>query len=175
MKKNLFYLPSAFCFLFIFSFPLYSEGESHPASHAPIGVMRDHLHHANSWMLSYRYMRMNMESSYIDTEEASIREEILYKRWEEIEGADERLATEAPEPVRSMLERPDAKSIQTAQPELQAGSQINIFLGMSLYTEKGPGRNHRLAVEHGVPLLRDVEGPQLTTDSILVVGWQSAL
>lgn len=31
-----------------------------PSSHAPIGVMGDHTHHAGEWMVSYRYMRMRM-------------------------------------------------------------------------------------------------------------------
>jgi hypothetical protein len=31
--------------------------------HAPIGVMRDHMHKKGEWMLSYRYMRMHMEDN----------------------------------------------------------------------------------------------------------------
>ncbi len=32
-------------------------------SHAPIGVMADHYHGRGEWMLSYRYMRMDMEDN----------------------------------------------------------------------------------------------------------------
>lgn len=32
-------------------------------SHAPIGVMGDHLHGKGEWMVSYRYMRMHMEDN----------------------------------------------------------------------------------------------------------------
>ena len=32
--------------------------------HAPIGVMGDHLHKRGEWMLSYRFMRMNMEGTH---------------------------------------------------------------------------------------------------------------
>ena len=32
-------------------------------SHAPIGVMGDHIHGKGEWMLSYRYMTMNMEGN----------------------------------------------------------------------------------------------------------------
>ena len=35
----------------------------HPDSHAPIGVMGDHLHKKGEWMVSYRYMRMDMEDN----------------------------------------------------------------------------------------------------------------
>ena len=39
--------------------------------HAPIGVMGDHLHKKGEWMLSYRFMRMNMEGNRIGTDEVS--------------------------------------------------------------------------------------------------------
>ena len=32
-------------------------------SHAPIGVMGDHTHHAGEWMLSYRFMSMDMDGN----------------------------------------------------------------------------------------------------------------
>lgn len=39
--------------------------------HAPIGVMGDHLHKAGEWMLSYRYMRMDMEGNRIGTNQVT--------------------------------------------------------------------------------------------------------
>lgn len=39
--------------------------------HAPIGVMGDHMHKKGEWMLSYRYMRMNMEGNRIGTNSIS--------------------------------------------------------------------------------------------------------
>ncbi len=39
--------------------------------HAPIGVMGEHMHKQGEWMLSYRYMRMNMEGNRIGTNEVS--------------------------------------------------------------------------------------------------------
>jgi len=38
-------------------------GVARPDSHAPIGVMGDHMHAAGEFMLSYRYMFMNMDGS----------------------------------------------------------------------------------------------------------------
>lgn len=35
----------------------------HALDHAPIGVMADHRHKQGEWMLSYRYMHMDMEGS----------------------------------------------------------------------------------------------------------------
>jgi len=34
-----------------------------PDSHAPIGVMGDHIHGAGEWMISYRFMSMDMEDN----------------------------------------------------------------------------------------------------------------
>lgn len=45
---------------------------SMPTSHAPIGVMADHTHKTGEWMLSYRYMKMDMNNLYIDDSKVSV-------------------------------------------------------------------------------------------------------
>ncbi|MEM7401350.1 MAG: transporter [Pseudomonadota bacterium] len=40
-----------------------SHGAHRADGHAPIGVMGDHMHAKGEWMLSYRYMRMEMKNS----------------------------------------------------------------------------------------------------------------
>ncbi len=57
---------------------LVSADTSHQASavgradsHAPIGVMGDHIHKKGEWMVSYRYMRMFMEDSRIGSDRVS--------------------------------------------------------------------------------------------------------
>ena len=42
-----------------------------PDGHAPISVMADHMHGKGEWMLSYRFMAMNMEDLRRDTDDAS--------------------------------------------------------------------------------------------------------
>lgn len=37
--------------------------DGRPSGHAPIGVMADHTHNEGEWMLSYRYMFMDMEGN----------------------------------------------------------------------------------------------------------------
>lgn len=44
---------------------------SRPDAHAPIGVMAEHVHHAGGWMVSYRYMRREMEPNRIGESEVS--------------------------------------------------------------------------------------------------------
>lgn len=41
------------------------------ASHAPIGVMGEHMHKAGEWMLSYRYMNMDMAGTRIGDDRVS--------------------------------------------------------------------------------------------------------
>lgn len=45
-----------------------------PDSHAPIGVMADHTHEAGEWMLSYRYMFMDMDGHRAGTDSLSSHE-----------------------------------------------------------------------------------------------------
>lgn len=45
-----------------------------PDGHAPIGVMGDHTHEAGEWMLSYRYMFMDMEDNRDGTSRVSTEE-----------------------------------------------------------------------------------------------------
>jgi hypothetical protein len=40
-----------------------ADADSRADSHAPIGVMADHMHKAGEWMLSYRFMTMDMQGS----------------------------------------------------------------------------------------------------------------
>ena len=57
------------------SFAVSGGGHNHHAiradDHAPIGVMGDHMHKKGEWMLSYRYMRMNMEGNQIGENEVT--------------------------------------------------------------------------------------------------------
>lgn len=48
-----------------------ASASDRPDGHAPIGVMGDHTHEAGEFMLSYRYMRMNMNGLRDDDERIS--------------------------------------------------------------------------------------------------------
>lgn len=49
-----------------------TEGHAaHGSHHAPVGVMGDHVHDQGEWMLSYRYMRMDMKQNQVGTEDVS--------------------------------------------------------------------------------------------------------
>ena len=45
-----------------------------PDTHAPVSVMGDHIHKKGEWMMSYRYMYMDMNQHYSGTKQLSVSE-----------------------------------------------------------------------------------------------------
>ncbi|MFB9148597.1 transporter [Roseovarius ramblicola] len=64
--------------------------------------------------------------------------------------------------------------VQTADPDNYGGETVMLWAGVNLMGQTGALRGHRLAAEVGVPLYRDLNGPQLETDWIATLGWQYA-
>lgn len=64
--------------------------------------------------------------------------------------------------------------VQTADPAHYGGRTLNLALGVNLLGQSGFEKGHRLAIEAGAPLYRDLNGPQLETDWTVTVGWQYA-
>ncbi|MEO1428239.1 MAG: transporter [Cyanobacteria bacterium J06633_8] len=81
------------------------------------------------------------------------------KTWGDIDGADDRL---------------NPMMIPTADPDLRSGTQINLGFGVNLYAPEGNLKGSRLAMEFELPILRDLDGPQLETDWQLTLGLQSS-
>jgi hypothetical protein len=65
--------------------------------------------------------------------------------------------------------------VQTADPNNYGGEQIDLKFGLNLIVQTGWMRGHRLAIEGGIPLMQDLNGPQMEMDYTLTVGWQYAL
>lgn len=64
--------------------------------------------------------------------------------------------------------------VQTADPDNSGGDTVDLLFGVNLAGQHGALKGHRLAIEYGIPLRRDLNGPQLETDSVLTLGWQKA-
>jgi len=66
--------------------------------------------------------------------------------------------------------------VPTADPNLRGGNRLDALGGLNFYVPEGPKfiKGQRLAVEFGLPLYQDLDGPQLETDWILWLGWQYA-
>lgn len=64
--------------------------------------------------------------------------------------------------------------VQTADPANHGGETIAALIGINLAGQTGWTKGHRLAAEIGLPLLRDLNGPQMETDLTFTLGWQKA-
>jgi len=64
--------------------------------------------------------------------------------------------------------------VQTADPNNSGGETVELLFGVNLAGQSGVLKGQRLAIEYGIPLHRDLNGPQLETDRQLTIGWQSA-
>ena len=60
--------------------------------------------------------------------------------------------------------------VQTADPDNHGKKRLDLHAGINWLSHTG----HRLAVEVGVPVYQDLDGPQLETDWILTAGYQYA-
>jgi hypothetical protein len=83
--------------------------------------------------------------------------------WGDIEGADPEIARVTPMGMRI---------IPTADPDLRSGERIDLLLGIDISAPEGKFKGARLAVEGGIPLYQDLDGPQLETDWLLTAGLQ---
>lgn len=78
------------------------------------------------------------------------------KAWEDIDGEDDEL---------------NVMMAPTARTDLCGGQRIDGLLGLNYLHSSG----HRLALELGMPIHQDLDGPQMETDYRVMVGWQYAL
>ncbi len=65
--------------------------------------------------------------------------------------------------------------VPTADANLQGGKRIDILAGLNFYSRSGITKGHRLAVEVGTPIYEDLDGPQMSTQWMVTVGWQYAM
>lgn len=92
-----------------------------------------------------------------DSFSASVR--LNYEWWDDVKGADSRLA--GPPFI-----------VPTADPERRNGSRLDALVGFNIYFHDGILEGHRLAIEAGVPIYQHLDGPQLGNDWIVIIGWQ---
>ena len=99
-----------------------------------------------------------MWGSYLLTNWLSGSVRALYSNLGEVDGAD-------PEIVAP---------VQTANPDFLGGTRIDALIGLNAIGQTGFVKNQRLALEYGLPVLQDLNGPQLKTTSTFTIGWQYA-
>ena len=92
----------------------------------------------------------------------SISSRISVTSWGNIDGRDKNLPP------------PAAMIVPTADPDLRGGTRIDYAAGLNYYLRKGPLKGARLAIEAGLPLYQNLDGPQLGVDWTFTAGLQYA-
>lgn len=88
---------------------------------------------------------------------ASLRLEALH--WESFHGADDDL---------------NPAVVPTADPDLRGGDRLDALVGLNWLCGSGALAGNRLALEVGLPVYEDLDGPQLSTQWLATIGWQLA-
>lgn len=61
----------------------------------------------------------------------------------------------------------------TARTDLQGGERVDISLGANVWIPRGKWKNHRLAIEVATPIYENLNGPQMSADHKVTLGWQA--
>jgi hypothetical protein len=85
---------------------------------------------------------------------------LKHSSWADIHGADADL---------------NPKMVPTADTRAQGGERSDLLLGVNYLFTAGSLKNNRLALEYGVPIYQELDGPQMESQSTVTVGWQYAL
>ncbi|MEM1196298.1 MAG: transporter [Pseudomonadota bacterium] len=64
--------------------------------------------------------------------------------------------------------------VQTANPDFQGGDTVTAFVGMNFAATGGALKGWRLGVEGGLPVVQDLNGPQMPTDWSFTAGIQKS-
>ena len=104
------------------------------------------IHEITSWL------------SYQPQPSVSLSTRVAYKNEDKIDGVDGRISL----------------PVQTADPDKYGGDTINLYFGLNLAGQTGLLRDHRLALEAGIPIHQDLNGPQMESDYVVTIGWQYA-
>ncbi|MEP3227224.1 MAG: transporter [Parasphingorhabdus sp.] len=91
-------------------------------------------------------------------------------QWLSLSGRVKARSTSKIESIDPMIIGP----VQTANPDFQGGERVDVIGGINLVSTHGPLAGHRLGVELGAPVYQDLNGPQMTGDWMLTIGWQKS-
>lgn len=111
---------------------------------------------------SYRLgpkLELNAWGSYLVSQQLSGSLRLRFTAWGNIHGADRTL---------------NPRLVPTADPDRRAGRVVDLGVGFNWLFTDGALKGNRIAAEVLLPLYRWLDGPQLETDTTLVLGWQRA-
>ncbi len=83
---------------------------------------------------------------------------LAFESWGNIEGADPTFTT--------------PYTMPTADPDQQGGQRADVIFGLNFIVPDGLFAGHRLALEGGLPVYQDLDGPQMEVDHFFTISWQ---
>ena len=79
--------------------------------------------------------------------------------WKNIDGNDARL---------------NPMMVPTADASRRGGTRLDVLAGLNVFMPDGHLKGHRIAIEGAIPVLQNLDGPQLKTQWTFTFGWQYA-
>jgi hypothetical protein len=64
--------------------------------------------------------------------------------------------------------------VQTADPDNYGGDRVNVLLGLNIAGQRDWMQRKRIALEVGIPIMQDLNGPQMETDLFVIASLQMA-
>ena len=131
-------------------------GQDGPWSWGAQGIARFHLdNNSEGYRHGNRLDATGWLARRMGSVSASLR--LNYSHWADFVGDDDDL---------------NPNMVPTADPDRRAGDRLDALAGFNWYAQEGALKGNRLALEFGVPVYEDLDGPALSTQWIATLGWQ---
>ena len=82
---------------------------------------------------------------------------LKWQTWGDVDGNDSKL---------------NPMIVPTADPDLQNSTRADLLAGVNFYAPSGVFSGNRLAIEGGIPVYENLDGPQMSTEWMLTANWQ---
>ncbi|MDH3667415.1 MAG: transporter [Paracoccaceae bacterium] len=96
------------------------------------------------------------------------------RRWTDWVSSSVRLSGEVTEDIDGADPRLNPLVVPTADPDLRGGKVLSLGLGLNFLVPRGPAMGTRLSVEGVVPLVQNLDGPQVERDYMVLMSLRKA-
>jgi len=96
------------------------------------------------------------------------------RRWTDWVSSSVRLAGEMVKDIDGADPRLNPMMVPTADPNLRAGDFLSVGLGLNFMVPSGPFAGTGLSVEGVIPVVQDLDGPQIEREYMVLVGLRKA-
>jgi hypothetical protein len=110
----------------------------------------------NNYTLGDR-LELNSWGAYRFAPALSTSLRLKWQTWGDVDGNDPKL---------------NPRIVPTADPDLQGGTRADLLAGVNFYVPSGVFSGNRLAIEGGIPVYENLDGPQMSTEWMLTANWQ---